>query len=324
MMPQCNSFEQIAFFLQQVRGVGSATIRSILRRIKTEGLTPDEILDLNENSLRAKFGLNSEAVSAIKNPSSSTLLSWDSLMERGVIIRLLGFKGYPSRLETVLGKTAPPIIYLLGNEKLFESRSIGFCGSRKASEKGLEVAKTCGQILAEQSINIVSGYAAGVDMATHVEAIKSGGSTIIVLPNGILHFHLKEQISTLLGNDDFLRILVVSEFPPGMPWKAHNAMIRNRTIVGLADAMIVIESGLEGGTFEAGNAALLLGVPLFCIEYATPPSSAPGNAYFLSHGAIAIRRNSNGLPNVNKVLATTYDPHNPGGNIRQPGLAFTQ
>ena len=168
-------------------------------------------------------------------------------MERDITIRLLGFKGFPLRLETVLGNTAPPIIYLLGNEKLFESRSIGFCGSRKASEKGLEVAKTCGQILAEQSINIVSGYAAGVDMATHVEAISAGGSTIIVFPNGILHFHLKEQISELLACSDLLKILVVSEFPPGIPWKAHNAMIRNRTIVGLADAMIVIESGLEGG-----------------------------------------------------------------------------
>lgn len=285
---------------------------------------PDEILDLDEVTLRAKFGLKSETVSAIRHPTSRTLSLWDSLVENDITIRVIGFDGYPARLLTVLRNTAPPILYLVGNEKLFESHSVGFCGSRKASDKGIEVAESCGEILAQQSINIVSGYAAGVDTATHIGALRAGGSTIVVLPDGILHFRLKEQISELLAGSDLSKILVVSEFPPGIPWKAHNAMTRNRTIVGFSDAMVVIESGLEGGTFEAGNTALSLGVPLFCIEYAAPPSSAPGNAYFLSHGAVAIRRSSDGLPNVSKILASIYDSQNPTrGNSRQPGFTFT-
>jgi predicted Rossmann fold nucleotide-binding protein DprA/Smf involved in DNA uptake len=69
-------------------------------------------------------------------------------------------------------------------------------------------------------------------------------------------------------------------------------MQRNRTVCGLSDALIVIESGISGGTFEAGKLALRLKMPLFVADYAEPAASAAGNAYFLSHGARALRRSA--------------------------------
>lgn len=317
------SLEQFAYYLQQTSGIGPAAMRATLKRIKETQLTPDEILNLNEKDLREKLNLKPEVITSIRNPSARTISLWDALTEKGVIIRIFGFGGYPTRLLNVLGNTAPPILYLLGNEKLLESHAVGFCGSRKASVTGLDVAENCGEIFAERSINVISGYAAGVDMATHVGALRQGGSTIFVLPTGILQFRLKESISTLLDSSS-CNALVISEFPPGMPWKPHNAMTRNRTIVGFSDAMVVIESGLHGGTFEAGKTALSLGVPLFCVEYAIPPSSASGNTYFLSHGASPIRRSANGLPNISKILESIYDSS--GRNPRkecQPPLAFS-
>jgi predicted Rossmann fold nucleotide-binding protein DprA/Smf involved in DNA uptake len=143
-----------------------------------------------------------------------------------------------------------------------------------------------------------------VDIATHSGALELGGTTTIVLAEGILHFRLKEKELPWLGDDPMSRILVVSEFPPRLPWKAHNAMTRNRTICALSDALIVIESGMEGGTFDAGNAALNLGVPLFCVKYAQPLESASGNAYFLEHGAIPLQRSPDGRPNVAALIRT--------------------
>ena len=64
--------------------------------------------------------------------------------------------------------------------------------------------------------------------------------------------------------------IVVSEYMPRLPWFARNAMQRNRTLCGLSNAVVVIESGLKGGTFEAGKAALALRRPLFVEEYAQP------------------------------------------------------
>lgn len=319
------SLEQFAFYLQHSPGVGPATMRSILARLEKQDLTFQEFLDLDEDILRTKFGLKPEGLSAIRNPSSSILSLWNSLENSEVSIRVLGSKSYPQKLLSVLGKTAPPILYFLGNEKLLGIPSVGFCGSRKASPVGIDVAERCGAILSEESIAVVSGYAAGVDMATHIGAVRAGGSTIIVLPNGISHFSLKAEILALLKDVDLSSILVVSEFPPKLPWKAHNAMTRNRTIVGLSDAMVVIESGLTGGTFEAGNVAISLKVPLFCIEYAVPPSTAPGNAYFLNRGAIAIRRGSNGLPNLGKILDSISNTSERRKIVEfQPDLLFSE
>jgi len=67
--------------------------------------------------------------------------------------------------------------------------------------------------------------------------------------------------------------------------------------------MIVIESALEGGTFEAGKNALKLGEPLFCVEYAEPSPSAAGNAYFLQQGAFSLKRTRTGQANLSKLIS---------------------
>ena len=43
-------------------------------------------------------------------------------------------------------------------------------------------------------IAVVSGYASGVDIQTHYWALKSGGTTIIVLPEGINKFYIKKEL----------------------------------------------------------------------------------------------------------------------------------
>ena len=62
---------------------------------------------------------------------------------------------------------------------------------------------------------------------------------------------------------------------------ARHAMQRNNTIIGLSDAMIVIESGTTGGTHACAEAAMRIGHPLFVAEYAAPADSAEGNKSFV-------------------------------------------
>src|SRR5262249_32262391 len=140
------------------------------------------------------------------------------------------------------------------------------------------------------------------------------------LPEGILHFKIKSELRDLLSAGDFSRLSVVSEFPPSLPWRAHNAMTRNRTICGLSHALVVIESGPEGGTFEAGKAALRLGEPLFCIEYAETQPEAAGNPYFLKHGAFSLRRAPSGEPNLSRLMAIVRDGDSNFGQLTQRDL----
>jgi DNA protecting protein DprA len=297
------TFESVAFALQQAPGIGNAGLRRVLMRMTREEVRAEDFLTLEPAQLRAHFALPDPAIEALHKPAARVLKMWEELSQRDVNITVFGQRNYPSRIASLLGESAPPILYWVGAASIFDLPAVGFCGSRKASEKGLQVARESARLLARESINVVSGYAHGVDLAAHEGALDAGGTTTLVLAEGILHFRPKQQIKPFIQQSNFNRIAVISEFPPGLTWKAHNAMTRNRTICGLSDALIVIESGLEGGTFEAGRTALDIGEPLFCVEYAEPSPSAAGNPYFLQHGAISLKRSRSGQPNLNKVVA---------------------
>lgn len=304
------TLESIAFALQHAPGIGGAGLRRVLTRIEREGIDASAFLALDAPQLRSRFGLPGAAVEALHEPASRTLQTWEKLQQRGIRITVMGQPDYPERVCTLLGESVPPILYWIGAETLFNVPAVGFCGSRKASAKGLDVARQCSRLLSTQGVTAVSGYAHGVDLAAHTAALEAGGSTTFVLAEGILHFRVKEPVRTLLDPEHLDRALVVSEFPPSLPWKAHNAMTRNRTICALSDAIIVIESGMEGGTFEAGKTALALNLPLFCVEYAEPAETAAGNPYLLQHGAISLRRSRGGEPNLTRLVQAVHEhPH---------------
>ncbi|MBZ0187330.1 MAG: DNA-processing protein DprA [Candidatus Obscuribacterales bacterium] len=205
-------------------------------------------------------------------------------------VQLLGGldSDYPPLLRKGMRRKAPPLLYCRGNTELLSKTSIGFCGSRKASEKGIATARDCAEQLAEKDIVVISGYAAGVDITTHTAALRAGGATIIVLPEGILHFRIKSEIK---DNWDWDRVLVVSHFEPRLPWSVRNAMARNSIICGLSKAMILIEAGTTGGSIAAGRTCLEMGRPLFAPVYEGMPESAAGNRILLNQGAHPLLKN---------------------------------
>jgi predicted Rossmann fold nucleotide-binding protein DprA/Smf involved in DNA uptake len=136
-------------------------------------------------------------------------------------------------------------------------------------------------------------------LVAHRSALEANGATTLVLAEGILNFRLKSEIKSLVTSQN---LIVLSEFSPRLPWSGRNAMTRNRTICGLAEAMVLVESGAEGGTFECGKTALELRRALFVVEYAEPPVSAAGNAYFLTRGGRPLRRNRAGQPNLDDII----------------------
>jgi DNA processing protein len=104
---------------------------------------------------------------------------------------------------------------------------------------------------------VVSGYAKGVDTASHLAALDAGGTTIAVLAEGLDHFRLKKAYRELLSADSVERkMLILSQFPPAQRWSAGAAMTRNQVIVGLSQALVVVEAGETGGTLKAGETAL--------------------------------------------------------------------
>jgi DNA processing protein len=209
---------------------------------------------------------------------------------------------YPSFLADVLGRDAPQRLEWLGNLSLLSRPSVGFCGSRKASSKGLDTAADCAAQAAENGVVVVSGYAAGVDGIAHFQALAKNGSTIIVLPEGISHFRIRRELREVW---DWDRILVLSQFSADERWQSFRAMARNKVIIGLSDAMIVIEAGETGGTMDAGRSTLRYGQPLFVAQYGEVTADAVGNQYLLELGARPLNRlRSTGRANMERVWET--------------------
>lgn len=196
---------------------------------------------------------------------------------------------YPAMLKSLLKLNTPPVLSMIGNVQLLTNRKVGFSGSRKVSEKGIAVTRDCvEQLSREKDVSIVSGYAQGVDKEAHYTALQAGGSTIIVLPNGISSFYVRQELKDVW---DWNRVLVISEYLPKDKWSVGRAMNRNNTIIGLSDAMVVVEAGLTGGSLDAGLRSLEDKKPLFVPVYSDYPESALGNRILLERGAAGIKRN---------------------------------
>jgi DNA processing protein len=213
---------------------------------------------------------------------------------------------YPKRIKTVMGSKAPKTLYMLGNSELLNLDGIGFCGSRKASIKGLKVTEDCATQIAErENITVISGNAAGVDFEAHYNSLKSGGKTIFVIPEGINHFRIKKELKNVW---DLTRILIISQFEPDEPWKIYRAMMRNQLIIALSRAMIVIEAGETGGTMNTGKQTLKHKLPLFVVQYENMPTNALGNKILIDMGATKLIKNKQtNKASLAKVFAKTQE-----------------
>jgi DNA protecting protein DprA len=261
-------------------------------------MDPDEIT----SQFKIKYDIAKDIHSTIIK--AEALLN--ELQQDDIKILVRGSEKYPKTLENTLGSDAPPILFAKGTLNILNKKAVGFCGSRNASEKGIAVAQECARELTKRDITAISGFAHGVDMAAHKAALESGGSTVFVLAEGILHFKLKREVKDLVTAENYLAI---SEFLPRLPWIARNAMQRNKTICGLSNAVVIIESGVKGGTFEAGKVALDLKRPLFVVEYSQPALSAEGNSYFIGRGATALRK-KNGQANLERLFKAVENSAN--------------
>ncbi len=235
---------------------------------------------------------------AISQPNALADL-WRELDEAGVAVIAMGDKLYPPSLLEL--KSPPPILYVKGDIRSIQLPGIGICGSRKATQAGLEHAETFGEITASENVTEISGYARGVDEKAHLGALLSGGSSVAVLAEGILRFRHKRAFRDISNLDSHM--VVISEFPPHRPWTVYNAMKRNDTILGLSKALVVVEASAKGGTLDAGLKCLKHGKPLFVLQYKEESEMPAGNRKLIELGGVPVSTN-----NELRSLIRSIDP----------------
>ncbi|RLD99199.1 MAG: hypothetical protein DRI92_02680 [Aquificota bacterium] len=280
--------------LLKLKGVGPALLNKILSSYS----------HLNENIVYETdklYGfLNDNQIEEFNMPDVELQNQIDRLEATNAgFISLLNSQ-YPKILSHSLKNSTPPILSYFGNLQLLQMSSVGFCGSRKASQKGLGIAKDCVEQLVNHEVVIVSGYAGGVDQQVHLAALESGGFTIIVLAEGLLNFKIRKVLRDIW---DWNRVLVISEFLPNAVWLASRAMQRNKTIIGLSRVMILIEAGENGGSIDAGRKSLEMKRKLYVPLCESKTGFAVGNKRLLEMGGIQLLKDKNtGKANLNKLI----------------------
>ncbi len=185
-----------------------------------------------------------------KNISDSKSLKWAENQLKSAAkrnIKVLSFLGndYPTKLKNI--HDAPIILFAKGNlNPLVQKKTIGIVGTRRPSHYGISQTKELIAQSAQDNFAIVSGLAFGIDSLAHRAACEINLPNYAVLGHGIDQIYPKEhlQLSKKIASCGAL----ISEFPIGQkPAKEHFPM-RNRIIAGLSDAVVVVESGIKGGS----------------------------------------------------------------------------
>ncbi len=172
--------------------------------------------------------------------------------DAGISIITLEDKRYPEMLKEVY--TPPALLYVLGNYECLNNVCVGVVGSRSCSKSAGNFAYKISKELAAVGITVVSGFAYGIDIASHLGAIENG-ATACILGSGLANIypaaHTK-YIDKILEKGG----CVVSEFTLDEAPLPQNFPRRNRIISGLSKAIAVIEAGYKSGSLITCRFAL--------------------------------------------------------------------
>jgi DNA processing protein len=188
---------------------------------------------------------------------------------------------YPPRLAEI--PWPPPVLFVKGNLPALDS-AIGIVGTRACTRRGFEHAR---KIAAELGVPIVSGMARGIDTAAHLGAMDAKAPTVAVLGCGVDVIYPPENDA--LYHKIVETGAVISELPLGTVPAVGNFPVRNRIIAGLCRGILVVESGIRGGTAITASLAISYGRDIFAMP--DPPyleSSALANELIVQ-GAVPAR-----------------------------------
>ena len=160
---------------------------------------------------------------------------------------------YPQRLSQC--PDCPLLLYGKGNLRPNDGKFVSVVGTRSPSDRGKQLCRELVMDLAKKvpDVTIVSGLAYGIDVTAHRAALEAGLPTIIIPGHGLDRIypstHRQVAVQALKNGG------ILTEYMSGTEPHGPNFVARNRIIAGMADAVIVIESALKGGSLITADLA---------------------------------------------------------------------
>lgn len=280
MQKNSNQTLRTLLALSLVPGLGQKRVKQLVHSFDD----PSRIFDLSKTELRS--------VEGIGEASALAILSFDDWDEVDRILEAteknksqiitIADPQYPQLLKQIYD---PPVLFWLkGDPEALSKPGVGVVGTRHCTSYGKKMAEKLSTEMGEQGLCIFSGLAYGIDAVAHKAALDAGAPTVAVLGSGIDNLYPKENAD--LAN----RIVkeggaVITEYPLGTMPDAGNFPERNRIVSGMSLGVLVVESGVQGGSMITADLALDQNREVFAVPHNMTSVSGSGCNYLIKTGA---------------------------------------
>jgi DNA processing protein len=204
-------------------------------------------------------------------------------------------KNYPKRLLNCYD--SPTLLYYKGDADLNTEKIVAIIGTRSQTEHGKQVTEKLVEDLSAQNILIVSGLAFGVDATAHKAAVKNALPTVGVLAHGLDQIYPPEH-SALARNMVKASGGLLTEFRSSIKPDKHNFPSRNRIVAGMSDAIIVVETGIKGGSMITAELANGYNKDVFAFPGKVTDTKSAGCNYLIKNNKAMLLTDATDLVQV--------------------------
>ena len=161
---------------------------------------------------------------------------------------------FPGGLRERLGTACPPFLLVAGPIDWLSRPGLGIVGSRDAADEALDATRRAAELAVEAGWPVVSGLARGVDQVAMAAALDAGGVVVGVPAEGISRAARSAEVRRRVHAGE---LCIASPYAPDAPFRAGNAMGRNKIVYALSQVTFVVSSDENsGGTWAGAKEAL--------------------------------------------------------------------
>ena len=281
VLPAMNDAELLQHLsLTMIPQVGDVQIGILLKHFGSAA----SVLSASAKALEEVPGIGTVRAASIRNchVQQRVEAEWRFIQKNHIKVLVKGQQGYPSKLEHCMD--APHVLFYKGSSDLLNKRVVSVVGTRSPSQYGKDRVVELMAVLGQYNVMVVSGLAYGIDTVAHKEALNNTLETIGVLGHGL--DQLYPHANKALAADMLQQGGLLSEFMQGIQPEKQNFPKRNRIVAGMADAVVVVESGSKGGSLITADIANSYNKDVLAYPgRATDPSSKGCNQLIRNHKA---------------------------------------
>jgi len=240
MQPPPSDLRALRLLLNGLGGIGPVSARRLQDAF---GGDLRRALQADAKALQSVRGLTKPMIASLLRRDFDHAAELRRAEELGFRILHADDPAWPEALRQLWD---PPLVLYAEGSAVPDNRAVAIIGSRHCTPYGAGLARALARDLARLGWWIVSGLARGIDFAAHEGALEAEGRTVAVLGHGLDLTYPPEALKLRRRMTE--RGGVLSEFPLGRPADRQTFPQRNRLVAGLAQAVIVVETDVDGGS----------------------------------------------------------------------------